>query len=99
MPAVRRAEEFEKKYSPPTAISGPSEPVNARPGNRREPGGPPDYEPGTPGHRRQIVEMAFMGVMGMSRKAAEAKYDQQLQQWYAEQGIEPPRKTGRTRKT
>lgn len=31
-----------------------------------------------------------MGVMGMSREAAERKYDEQLRQWYAEQGVEPP---------
>lgn len=91
MPAVRRAEEFEKKYNQPGTLSGAPEPANALPGKRRERGGPPDYEPGTPGHRRQIVEMAFMGVMGMSREAAEARYDQQLRQWYAEQGMKPPR--------
>lgn len=88
MPAIRRAEEFEKQTTGKSSIPAPQ---NGKPlGNRPARGGAPDFEPGTPGHRKQIVDMAFMGVMGLKRDAAERKYDEQLRQWYAEQGVKPP---------
>lgn len=91
MPAIRRAEEFEQKHKE-LGSGGAGVHQNGKPlGPRRDKGGGPDFEPGTPGHRRQIVEMAFMGVMGMKRDAAEKKYDRQLRQWYEEQGKKPPR--------
>lgn len=51
-------------------------------------GSGPDHPPGTPGHRKQVVEQAFMGVMGMKRDRAEALYDRQLAEWRAQQGGE-----------
>lgn len=55
-------------------------------------GSGPDFEPGTPEHREQVIKVAFMDVQGMSRKAAEKLYDKQLREWYAMQGKKPPKK-------
>jgi hypothetical protein len=49
------------------------------------PGSGPDYEPGSKGHRKQIVELAYMAIQGLPREAAERLYDKQLTQWKDEQ--------------
>ena len=81
-PAIRRADEFARK-SQQTPHNGPT-PIGTRRTTASAECGP-DYEPGTPEHRRQIVEMAFMGVMGLSREKAEQKYDAQLAEWNRQQ--------------
>jgi len=82
LPAAERARRMaeESRQGLPTAP-----PAAGSPQARANRSGP-DGEPGSPVHRRQIVEMAFMGTMGMSREAAERLYDKQLQQWRDEQG-------------
>lgn len=45
----------------------------------------PDAEPGTEGHRRQIVA-ALMSHQGLSRERAEAAYESQLAAYHAQQG-------------
>ncbi len=78
-PAVERAKEL-RKDSPATP-SG--QPVGSRPDREASTG--PTGEPGSKEHRAQVVQ-AFMDVMGMNKERANAKYDQQLAQWYAQQG-------------
>ena len=80
-PAAERSEEMRKDL--PDAAGPNRAPSGYRPPRAADCG--PDYEPGTPGHRRQIVEQAFIGVMGMKRDAAERLYEKQLQQWFDEQ--------------
>lgn len=71
LPAVRRAEEFERKTR---GSSG------GQPGAVGRRTSEPDYEPGTPEHRRQMIA-AYTGTMGMKLDAAERLYDSQLAQW------------------
>lgn len=84
MPAIRRAEDF-KKNAPPGSFDGQ---LGTRPSRSNEPS-QPDYEPGTPGHRRQMIELAYIGTMGMKREDAEALYDRQMREWDAMQGNQP----------
>lgn len=83
-PASERADEFQRNHPTPgpAPAGGKSRPTRPAKGSSA-----PDYEPGTPGHRRQLVEMAFMGVMGMKRDAAEAEYDRQLAMYYEQGGV------------
>ena len=55
----------------------------------RNAGKGPEHEPGTPGHRREIVN-ALINVMGMKPDRAAREYDAQLAMWYAQEGITPP---------
>ena len=83
-PAVEKMKEFQEKHpATPGKPLGSRRPPTVTMG---DPGGyrGPDYEPGTPEHRKQLVEMAFMGVQGLSRERAEAQYDRQLAKWHAE---------------
>ena len=83
LPAAERAKRMaeESRQGLPTAPPA----AGGTPARRASSSGP-DGEPGSPVHRRQVVEQAFMGTMGMSREAAERLYDRQLQQWRDEQG-------------
>lgn len=78
-PAWERAEKLREDVPPPPAGGRPNLPP--RRGGRAA---APDYEPGTPEHREQLVTAAFMGVMGMKREQAERYYDRQLAAWQAE---------------
>lgn len=88
-PAIERSKQMEAERSRATGSTVPADPQAI--GKRKiygasEPGqSGPDYEPGTPGHRKQIIESAFMGVMGLKREQAERLYEKQLAQWHAEQ--------------
>lgn len=84
LPAVKRAEEFRRDHGSPD-----SAPVSASTGTTPYPArqaaeGPPG-EPGSPEHRKAIIEQAFMPYMGLSREKAERLYDKQLAQHHAEQ--------------
>ena len=74
-PAAERAKRFRQDAPPP-----PNRPAVPP----REAG--PDHEPGTDEHRRQVIDVAFMGEMGMSRQKAERLYSQQYQAWRAAKG-------------
>ncbi len=72
-PARRRAEELER------AKGGTPAPLGARRGAE------PEAEPGSPGHRAQVVR-GMVQVMGWSPERAAAEYDRQLALWKAERG-------------
>lgn len=78
-PAVERAKDLRKDS--PAAPNG--QPAGTRPAREESSG--PTGEPGSKEHRAQVVQ-AFIDVMGMSKEKAQTKYDQQLAQWYGQQG-------------
>ena len=81
-PAAERADRLRDEMPGAGGPPGAARPARpARPGKATA----PDHEPGTPEHRRQLVEAAFVGTMGMKREAAERYYDGQLAAWRAEQ--------------
>ena len=100
LPASERAREFEEQTARQRAElpgGGGAKPLGERktaPAPRRKPGekpqkGDPDYrgpehEPGTPGHRREIID-AFVWF-GMSPGAAAKEYERQLELWRAQEG-------------
>lgn len=88
MPAAERAERVRDEAKMPAGLpaGGATGPASLpSPRSARKASTAPDYEPGTPGHRRQIIEQAFMGVMGLKRDAAERLYEKQLADWRAQQ--------------
>jgi len=83
MPAAARGEERERELRESRGESAgvPAAPPRTRPDRRKA----ADPEPGSPEHRRMVVDLGFCGTMGMPREAAERLYERQLAEWKADQ--------------
>lgn len=84
LPAVARGEERERELRESRgepAASPSAAPPRTRPDRRKA----ADPEPGSPEHRRAVIDLGFCGTMGMPREAAERLYERQLGEWRASQ--------------